>query len=197
MQLRIRTVILSLLKKSCGVQADALVRHSTVLDQTADADVRLKHFSSFTDFFNRLILTVFMVMASAIPSHAQESTTVAHPEKPESWIGRPAIELFNSWGSPDQSILLEKGGSILIYLKDRKVGGTDARPYDSLSRRSGTKLRGNIQFRTNYNNRIDEFSYLNDEPERSHGGWIFFGGFLVGIVATIGTIVVLILVEMS
>ena len=136
-----------------------------------------------------LTLTVLMTLTSLAPVDAQISSANQTPEKPSSWVGRPAIELFESWGSPDASILIEGGGSYLVYSKGRKVGILDDRPYDSLSRKQGLVLRGDLQFKTDRLNRIESFRYLNDEPAVSKAA-LFWGGFTVGLVSALALTVI-------
>jgi hypothetical protein len=131
-----------------------------------------------------LILIVMMTLTILAPVHANENVKNEHPEKPSSWVGRPAIDLFECWGSPDASTLIEGGGSYLIYSKGRKVGVVDDGPYDSLSRKQGLVLLGDLQFKTDRHNRIESFRYLNDEPAVSKAG-LFWTGFTVGLVATL------------
>lgn len=142
------------------------------------------------------LLSGLMTISSITPSLSQFRAAVDRVETPSFWIGKPAIELFESWGSPDRSVLIEGGGSYLIYKQGRKVGLFDDRPYDSLSRKRGLVLRGDLQFKTDQFNRIEEFRYLNDEPGVSKAAW-FWGGFAVGIVATMAALVIAISVAFS
>lgn len=137
-----------------------------------------------------------MLLLSGCVSHAFAAERIADPQKPESWIGHKAIDLFEIWGSPDHSILLEGGGAILVYKKGRKVGVTELRSYDSLSRRQGVVLRNDLQFRTDRNNEIVEFQWLDDRPRVSGTGW-FWGGFAVGVISTLAGIIISILAALN
>jgi len=131
-----------------------------------------------------LLISSSILLLSVEPVSGQTSLRIKNPEKPTEWVGRMAADLFEVWGSPDQSVLLKDGGALLIYAKGRQIGEIDPRGYDSLSRKRFRILKSDLQFKTDFNNRIVEYHWLGVEPDRDRNSF-FWGGFAMAIGVSI------------